>query len=372
MRARSIEVWSRLVSTDSITWSTYRYQALEESAGLYSLGVGVYNWIQKKCPWLHHAYFNWLELFQISASERLLLGKEKYILKLKEVHPDVIISVHAHTNHAFRSIAHKILPGVAFVSYCGEMFGGYGFSRHWVDPKADAFIGATDAICTTAEQIGMPKERIFSGGFLLNPKFYATPMEEMERKTYLSEVLDLDPDRFTLLLSTGANGAQNHPLCIKAIAESKLPIQVVALCGKNEQALKQVQAMQQKLPSLPIRPLGYQEDMFPLMQACDAIFARPGTGTTSESIMAGCPILFNVIGGIMPQEWITVKYLRSRGIEAPLNKNASSLLNTLRPLVQNPETYTKAKLAMSNLKPAHQPTDIFQFIIELVKRTSRH
>lgn len=372
MRARSIEAWGQQLSTDTQNWSTARYQALEESAGLYSFGVGLYNWIQKKCPWMHHVYFNWLEVFQISASERLLLGKAKYIAKLKEVQPDLVISVHAHTNHAFRSIAHATLPGVPFVSYCGEMFGGYGFSRHWVDPQADAFIGATDAICIAAEKLGMPKERIYSGGFLLKPKFYAAPMEQSERRAYLEEVLELNPDRFTLLLSTGANGAQNHSQCITAMTEANLPIQVVALCGSNQQTLKQLQSLQEQLPELPIRPLSYQEDMFPLLQACHAIFARPGTGTTSESIMAGCPILFNTIGGIMPQEWITVKYLRSKGIEAPLIKDTSRLINTLRSIVDDRTKYKATKLAVTTLRPIHQPKDIFEYLIALVNHTRQN
>ena len=70
-----------------------------------------------------------------------------------------------------------------------------------------------------------------------------------------------------------------------------------------------------------IRALGYRDDMFELMQIADAVVARPGTGTTSEAIMAGCPLLLNTLGGIMPQEWITVKYLRSHGIQPSDSRN---------------------------------------------------
>ena len=105
MRARSLESWCRKLSTDSEPLETFRFQALEESAGIYKFGVELYNWIQKKCPWLHLLYFNWLEIFQISASERLLLGKAKYIAQLEAIRPDVIVSVHAHTNLAMGTAA---------------------------------------------------------------------------------------------------------------------------------------------------------------------------------------------------------------------------------------------------------------------------
>ena len=50
------------------------------------------------------------------------------------------------------------------------------------------------------------------------------------------------------------------------------------------------------------------------MRSVSAIVARPGTGTTSEAIVSGCPLLLNCVGGIMPQERITVKFCREHGV----------------------------------------------------------
>ena len=245
MRARSIEQWSALQPVQAPAIATDRYQALEQSAGIYKFGVYLYNLIQKKCPALHHLYFNWLEVFQVSAHENLLLGKQRFIKVLQQTQPEVIISVHAHTNHAFRAIAKRTLPKVPFVTYCGEMFGGYGFSRHWVDPQADAFIGATKEICTAAEKLRMPVHKIKHGGFMLNPKFYAAPLSAAQKTQLAHTELKLQPDSFTLLLSTGANGAQNHPKFIQALEKSQLSVQVIALCGRDEAARQALEAMQE-------------------------------------------------------------------------------------------------------------------------------
>jgi processive 1,2-diacylglycerol beta-glucosyltransferase len=118
------------MQSGSFGLTTARYQALEESAGIYKFGVNLYNWIQKKCPALHHLYFNFLEFFHVSASRHILLGRKKFVKKLLDEAPDIIVSVHAHTNHAFRAVAQSTLPNVRFVTYCGEMHGGYGFSKH--------------------------------------------------------------------------------------------------------------------------------------------------------------------------------------------------------------------------------------------------
>lgn len=362
MRARSIEAWSAQLG-DTVV---HRYQALEESAGLYRFGVELYNTIQKKCPRLHHLYFNWLELFQISASEKLLLGKEKFITKLKEIRPDVIISVHAHTNHAFRSIARKTLPDVRFATYCGEMHGGYGFSRHWVDPQADAFIGATAEICQAAIYHGMPEEKTFNGGFMLNPKFYAPPLTKEEIERYRLDTLGINPDRFTLLLSTGANGAQNHFELIKATPDLSEKIQIIALCGSNQAAAVQLQSQVDGLRIKNVKVLGYQDDMLALMQSCDAIVARPGTGTTSEAILAGCPIIFNTLGGIMPQESITIKYLCARDLPIYRIHKPSDLATVLSPLTTTTEACTVYKKQLESLRPVNQPTDIFEYLKALV------
>ena len=186
MRAKSFVQWAELEEMRSFGIITQRYQGLEETSKLYGFGVSIYNIIQKKWPRLHHLYFNFLELFQISAHKRLLLGKAHYIQALQAFQPDLILSVHAHLNHAFREIAKDTLPNVKFVTYCGEMFGGYGFSRHWVDPSADAFIGATKEICQAAIRLKMPADRVLHGGFTQS-EVLSGPAESLRKRSTADE-----------------------------------------------------------------------------------------------------------------------------------------------------------------------------------------
>jgi len=370
MRAYSLTAWSEQIGEAVVDAPVHRYQALESSSGIYRFGVQLYNFIQQNCPRLHHIYFNCLELFQISAHKHLLLGKQRYIQLLLDTRPDLIISVHAHTNHAFRAIAKDTLPSVRFVIYCGEMFGGYGFSRHWVDPLADAFIGATDAICTAAVSRGMSAAKVKLGGFVLNPSFYAAPLSKEQKAEWLSEELGMEPGQFTLLLSTGANGAQNHHAFIQALERAQLPIQVIALCGKNQTARKSLESASSGLKFVRVRALGYRDDMFQLMQVSDSIVARPGTGTTSESILAACPIIFNTIGGVMPQERITIQYLRSKGHHIQPLKKPKDLVTQVAELVHQPKKVTTAKAGMQQLQPDIKPPALFDYLVDLIDPAS--
>jgi processive 1,2-diacylglycerol beta-glucosyltransferase len=367
MRARSLKQWCEQCGPPGSIVVT-QYQALEDSSLLYRFGVGIYNWIQKQWPALHHLYFNFLELFQISASPRCLLGKARYTTLLKQTQPNIIVSVHAHTNHAFRIIARQSLPGVRFVTYCGEMSGGYGFSRHWADPGADAFIGATPEICQAAVRHKVSPSKTYCGGFLLHPDFYQEDHIAAAKAKRLAQNFDLKPDLFTLLLSTGANGAVNHIAFLENLEESKLRLQVIALCGHNDAAKSAIERLSDGFEYLTIRALSHQTDMLSLMKLSDAIVARPGTGTTSESILAGCPILFNTLGGIMPQEWITVKYLRGQGLEPPLIRRSGDLVGMIQAFLHSPEVLDKARHALHQLHPQTEPRRIVAFLRELALR----
>ena len=92
MRARSLVAWCE---RQEAAIDCTRYQALEASSKVYQFGVALYNSIQKHCPALHHLYFNYLEVFHVSAHESLLLGKQRFIELLETSQPDCIVSVHA-------------------------------------------------------------------------------------------------------------------------------------------------------------------------------------------------------------------------------------------------------------------------------------
>ena len=369
MRARSLQQWVDVLKERHPQIEISRYQALEDSSKIYAFGVGFYNSIQRIWPTLHHLYFNWLEFFQVSKFELLLLGKKHFHDALIQANPDLILSVHAHVNHGFRSYAKRILPKVKFVTYCGELYDGYGFSRHWVDRQADAFIGATKTICKAAIDLGMPKERTLYGGFLLSPQFYKSAHSSQKEVSTLREALGFVEGPLTLLLSTGANGAQNHPQFIKSLTSLQQSIQVIAVCGQNTKAQEELGTLQQIYPQLIIRALGKRSDMYELMKIADLIVARPGTGTTSEAIMAGCPIVMNTLGGVMPQEWITVKYLRAQGLKVKRLKKPNDLLGVIRGLNKDRELLQVWKQQMIALQPSLQPAEIVDHLISIAGRT---
>jgi processive 1,2-diacylglycerol beta-glucosyltransferase len=357
MRAKSLRDWARRCAERREIEVTL-HQALEATHPVYGLGVGIYNTIQRVWPRLHHGYFHFLEIAGLHRDGGKIMGTARFVAILADLKPDVIISTHGHLNHGFFDIARQVCgESVRCVTYCGELSGGYGFSRHWVNPGADLFIGAVEETCAAARELGMPEEKIMLGGFMLQPRFFSPPAGKAHRRDYLGSKLGLHEDRFTLLLSTGANGAVNHPAFIRALDNAGLYLQVIALCGRNDALRARLEAERPADSPIRVKALGYCDEMEMLMDAVDAIVARPGTGTTSEAMLRGCPILFNTVGGAMPQECITLAFAKKHGF-GRMVPSASALPTALSPWIRSEKARQAEQERMTAALPQGHPSTI--------------
>ncbi len=367
MRAGSFVHWTRELQGHPAANEIQIHKCLENTHSLYRFGVGLYNRIQRYAPWAHHIYFNFLEVAGLHYSRHRLLGVDRFKAILDHVRPRVILSTHGSLNHGFFELAreHMGRGNVRCVTYCGELFGKYGFSRHWVNPDADLFIGAVPETCAMARKLGMPSEHTAVGGFLLNPSFYRPPLTADERGSLLVG-LGLDPDKFTLLLSTGELGVNNHLAFLEAIRihKPRNDLQIIVLCGREPEALERVRNWSRANPQTPVLAMPHSNMMHLLMQVSSAIVARPGTGTTSEAIISGCPIIFNNLGGFMPQEWITLRYARRHGFDTRAYR-ASDLPGVLRRWHDTPETYRTVCRHLEDSRPTVQPRDILRMVSSL-------
>ena len=53
-------------------------QMLENSSGFFSAGVRFYNWIQKKSPWIHKAFYLFVELLSLLNRNSVSFGRRYY------------------------------------------------------------------------------------------------------------------------------------------------------------------------------------------------------------------------------------------------------------------------------------------------------
>lgn len=362
MRAHSLKAWEPTPAGRAANLNVSIHQTLESTHRLYKFGVGLYNFIQLKCPAAHHLYFNYLETVPHFDNGRMIRNRHKFQEVVCREEPDIVLSTHAHLNHGFFELAKEAMPSrpPRTVTCCGELHWSYGFSRRWVNPHSDLFVGAVAETCHAARQLGMPDERIFEGGFLLRPTFYTADLSPQERSTYVREQLGLDPSRFLLVLGTGANGANNHLPLLDALQDAGLrEIQVLALCSRNQELARDVENWAARHPEMPVRAQPYLQDMKPLLQSASALVCRSGTGLTSEAILCQCPIIFNGIGGVMPQEKITLAYCRRHRLGHSFSK-PEELPGTVTRMLRNPDSLAQARQRKERIRPTRTPQDLIR------------
>jgi processive 1,2-diacylglycerol beta-glucosyltransferase len=357
MRANAFLRWVERL-TD---WEATIRRPLEQSHGLYRFGVGTYNWIQRTAPRLHHGYFGLLELAALHRNPKRILGTQQYLSTIESVRPDVIVSTHAHLNHGFFDLARGALgrSKVRCITYCGELGDGYGFSRHWVNPEADLFVGAVEETVGAAIAMGMPAGKAWQGGFMLFPEFYDNDYEKGWRGRFVREQFGLDADEFILLLATGVVGANNHLAILKCLERRAKRVQVVALCGNDDRTFASLESWGRQASAVRLKALRYRRDMSLVLRSVSTVVSRPGTGTTSEAIMSGCPLIMNGIGGFMPQETVTVRYGARHGIARTIRR-AGEVGEILDAWEQSPHELDALKKNLRNRQPARHPRDILE------------
>ena len=327
---------------------------LEDSHPFYRAGVDFYNYIQRRRPGLHHIYYNVVELLDLLNPGTVGPGRAYFVRLLERVRPDAILSVMDCLNRGYFELARQVLgPHVTCATFSTEFDGGYGFSRNWVNPRADYFFARTAEAAAEAVRRGLPASRARISGHWAPPGFYAASMSEVEKAAFLADKLQLDPGRFTLLLSTGGAGAHNHFDLLRALAGLGDRLQVVALCGRDSEKRNALEQWSRKL-SFPVRALGHTAEMPALLQASSAVVARAGATTAGETLLCRCPVIFNALGGTMPQELPTLRYFRRHGIESIISQ-ARQVTPLVRRWIEQPERLVNLRRQIESARDATTP-----------------
>jgi processive 1,2-diacylglycerol beta-glucosyltransferase len=335
---------------------------LEDSSPIYSKAVDFYNFIQRKAPWFHHLYYNIIELLEVLNPGTVSLGRDYYIKLLERVQPHAVVSVMDCLNRGYFELARETLGAVKCATYCTEFSDGYGHSRNWVNPRTGYFFGRTEDTVRDALRRGVPEDRTRVVGHWAPPAFYADLPSAEEKAAYLKDVLQLDPDRFTLLLSTGGNAAQNHADILRTLTPLGDRIQVIALCGRDAKAKAELDEWIKREISFTVRTIPFTTEMPKLLGVASAVVARGGATTGGEALLCNCPVIFNGLGLMMPQELPTWRYFKTHDIGFRVFRAGG-----VRPIVErwldHPDEYSQLRQRMLNLRNAATPQAALELLL---------
>lgn len=346
-------------------------QMLEKSSVINRSGVNLYNWIQRRSPWMHKVFYTVIEGLSFLNRRSVVFGRAFYLQVLEEYRPHLVLSVHDCLNRGYFQLARKVLRAdqVRCATYCGEFSGGWGYSRNWIEPSVDLHFSRTPTARDFAVKNGIPVERARVRGYLMRPRAHLEHFTGDSRLNYREKELGLRRDLFTVFLATGTNGANNHLALLPTLVAHADKCQAVIVCGRDQDTYNDLIHWRASHPEFNCYIEGYSEVMHLLMQACDVIVTRGGTTTCAKALSFECPIIFNAFGGIMPQERLTWKFFRN-GSDSPKIETVDEFRAIIDRWLADPKSYAKAKKAFLDLRYVEDPTRVIEELVELANEVA--
>jgi 1,2-diacylglycerol 3-beta-galactosyltransferase len=223
---------------------------------------------------------------------------------IRNIRPDLIISVHPLMNDIGVRLMHRAGLNVPFVTVVTDMV---TIHPVWISPKVNFCLVPTEPARQRAVKYGMEPSKVLVAGQPVSLKF----ARKLADKSSLREKLGLVVDRRTVLVVGGGEGFGRIFDIARSIAQQVPQAQLLVITGRNKTLKAQLEAMSWEIPTVIY---GFVENMHEVMGASDIVVTKAGPGTISEAFVAGLPlIIFDFIPG---QEEGNVSYVQEHGAGA--------------------------------------------------------
>jgi UDP-N-acetylglucosamine:LPS N-acetylglucosamine transferase len=241
----------------------------------------------------------------------------------RETEPDMVVSFVPHFNRALCESFSHVFSGRPFATVLTDIA---DYPPHfWMERQSQYLVCGSDRAVAQAQALGHPDERIFrASGMILHPRFYESPVEDRDQERAR---LGLRPDLPTALVLFGGHGSRAILEIANRLESSRLDLQLILICGKNEELAAALRAARSRLPRFVE---GFTTRVNYYMQLADFFIGKPGPGSVSEALAMRLPVIVECNAWTLPQErynaeWIIEKevglVLRSfRHIDAAVAK----------------------------------------------------
>ena len=242
-------------------------------------------------------------------------------------HPaDLVLSVIPHFN---RAIGESLLgpEKIPFVTLLTDLA---DYPPHfWIERESQYIIVATERAKQQALALGHPADHIFeTSGMVLKPKFYqksiVDPVAERMR-------LGLEPDCPTGIVLFGGHGPRVMFDIAKRLDESNSGVQLIMLCGHNQELAAQLKSLKTKKP---VAVQGFTQNVESYMTLADFFIGKPGPGSISEALQFHLPVIVECNAKTLPQERYNAEWLTENGFGIVVS-NFREIAPTVQRLLQS-------------------------------------
>jgi 1,2-diacylglycerol 3-beta-galactosyltransferase len=221
---------------------------------------------------------------------------------------DLLVSVIPHFNREISESWTKVYPERPFATIITDMA---DFPpRFWIEPvKEQHVIAGTEKAAEQARAMGHDSAHIFrTSGMILRPDFY---VEDHSNPAELRKGMDLRADLPTAIVLFGGHGSKVMYDIAERLDAAGLPLQLILICGRNDQLAAKLRARAWKIP---VHIIGFTKEVHNLMRAADFLIGKPGPGSIAEAMVRKLPVLIECNAWTMPQERYNAEWVKEKGV----------------------------------------------------------
>ncbi|MCA1644062.1 MAG: glycosyltransferase [Chloroflexi bacterium] len=295
--------------------------------------------------------------YSTSLNPRRVLGpflERGFRRQIGEFRPDVVVSVLPAINGLLARAAQGNAVRLEVV-----LTDWHSVHRFWVAAGVDHYTAPTESARLDCIRFGAPPASVDVVGIPVRREF-ALSVERASVRARLSD-LGMAADKFTILAMVGAEGSPRALNNIARVVQLDLDAQMLVICGHNAKLRRRVEDL---AAGMPVRALGFVENVADLMRACDLLVTKAGGVTLAEAFCGRVPV---VVHDVLPgQEAGNLEYvLRQAAVSyAP---DPAALARIVRELVRDPAR--RAALAERGARLA-RPAASQQIVRGLLQRAA--
>ena len=276
---------------------------------------------------------------------------------IKDNPVDLLVSVHQLVNIPL--LRSSLIKNIKFVTVVTDLVSTHSA---WYHPGADLVIVPTIPAKEKALKSGLPNYKVQVIGQPVAEKYINQKFNKLE----LRDKFGWEQGITTVLLVGGGEGMGNLEKHALALNNSKLPIQLIIVAGRNQQLKTKLENQDWKIPT---KIYGFVKEMPEFMNASDILITKAGPGTISEAFIAGLPlILYSKMPG---QEDGNIGYVENQGagIWAP---NPEKMVSSLEDWLRDPDLLSSVQMKSKQLAKPFASREIARALEKQIYSTSNH
>ena len=301
--------------------------------------------------------------FKVNPLTSLMVRKFKHLIT--DRNPDFIIGTHPFPmialsklkkgsdgtiSHLYKSTNSPIIPPMM------SILTDYTTHSTWIQNEIDYYVVGNEFVKELLVEDDVEQDKIFPYGIPVEKSF----LIHRSKDIVLSE-LNLDPNKFTVLLMGGSFGAGNMKETFDELLSIDRDFQIVVVTGKNVSLKEKLsKSLLNHHTNKKVSILGYTDKMNDILSSVDLLITKPGGLTTTEALLKSVPM---VIPYFIPgQEEENLDFFTNYGCAIKITKKFT-LPVAIKVLFDNPHRIEVMKRNMNTIQKPNSAKDICDLAI---------